>query len=102
VDTRCRSCNAPILWARTPKGRRIPIDIARREDGRIVLVHDQVREPPLAKVVDDAELEQLRRDHASRVRSGIEEPGPLRLFVVHFASCPDAREHRRPKKAAAR
>ena len=25
---RCRSCNAPIRWLRTERGRRIPVDAA--------------------------------------------------------------------------
>jgi hypothetical protein len=93
--TKCKSCNAHITWARTEKGKRMPIDLERREDGRIVLVHDLVREPPLVKVLTDEELEQERRHHAYRVKQGMEEDGPFRLFVSHSATCPDAGRHRR-------
>lgn len=80
---------------RTEKGKRMPIDLERREEGRIVLVHDLVREPPLVKVLSDEKLEQARRQHAYRVKQGMEEEGPFRLFVPHFATCPDAGRHRK-------
>lgn len=57
--TRCRSCNAKIIWFKTPAGKNMPVDA------------DTV-EP------DDEELELSRH-------------------VSHFASCPDAAKHRKPR-----
>lgn len=78
----------------------MPIDPERREDGRIVLVHGQVREPPLVKVLSDEELAEERRRHDYRVKHGMEEPGPFRLFVSHFATCPNAGRHRGRRRRA--
>ena len=39
---RCRSCDAPIEWAYTPKGSRIPLDPGTRPDGNINVDHDGI------------------------------------------------------------
>jgi hypothetical protein len=57
--TRCRSCNAKIIWFETPAGKRMPVDADTVE-------------------ADDTELDLDR--HQS-----------------HFASCPNADQHRRRK-----
>ncbi len=47
---RCRSCRAPIVWARTPAGRLMPLDPTPTDDGNVeiigglAVVHHQ---PPL-------------------------------------------------------
>ena len=65
--SRCRSCEAPIEWALTPKGARIPLDVGIRSDGNIV-VDDGV-----ARVVPAGEGDR----------------------VSHFATCRDAAKYRR-------
>jgi hypothetical protein len=80
--SRCSSCGAPILWARTERGKRIPLDrepfagddprglFVLRELGRGVV-------GPLALAVTPAAF--------------ADEP----RYRAHFASCPQAAEHRR-------
>ncbi len=34
----CRSCKAPIVWARTEHGRSIPVDPIARPDGNLELI----------------------------------------------------------------
>ena len=62
----CRSCDAPIIWALTERGRRIPLD-AVPTTGAILVPGT----PPTAKF------------------------GPV--YVSHFATCPNADQHRKPK-----
>lgn len=39
MDTgKCGSCGAAILWCRTAKGKRIPLDAVPRDDGNLVIV----------------------------------------------------------------
>lgn len=75
----CRSCQAPVKWARTEARKNMPLD------------------------VDPATGELLVASDGNVVVTGWE--GPLRLVRVvpagegqhrsHFASCPNAKEHRR-------
>jgi hypothetical protein len=65
---RCRSCEAPILWAETINGKRIPLDEAPVEDGRFVL--DETYDPPLAEYAKGGD--------------------PREKFTSHFATCAQA------------
>lgn len=71
---RCRSCDALIVWAMFASGRLMPLDAERVKGGRIVLV-------PSSKSTPRAEM--LPPD-----------PDAVR-YVSHFASCPNAAEHRK-------
>jgi hypothetical protein len=78
--TTCRSCGAEIIWARTERGSRMPMD-ARRVMG------------------NDKNLFVLRDHHSPE--------GPLAIaawgldwrsdphYRSHFATCPNADQHRR-------
>lgn len=74
MSDRCRSCRAPILWAVTEKGRRIPLDPEPRADGNLVL-HVQAMGSPLAVFAGSGHV-------------GIR-------YVSHFATCAHAAQHRR-------
>ncbi len=67
----CRSCGASIEWALTTNGARIPLDVDERPDGNLIL--------------DD--------DH----RAHTTPPGTGNR-VSHFATCPNASEHRHPSR----
>ena len=70
----CRSCGAPILWTKTRKGKNMPLDPKPDPEGRFVQI-----------LQDDHILA-----HFDRTRS---ERGPH--YQSHFATCPDADQHRR-------
>jgi len=74
----CASCRRPVIWTVTDKGKRMPVDAQPTPDGSIVLT------------VDKAE-----------VRSRIVEVkfrfGRTDLHTSHFARCPAADTHRRPR-----
>lgn len=76
----CRSCGAPMVWVLTRSGGHMPLDPEPSPRGNIVLElgpNDQT---------------------VSRVLRADEEPasGQLR-WLSHFATCPNAKEHRRQK-----
>lgn len=65
----CRSCKARIRWVKTEHGKQMPVDAEPVAGGNIEL-HDGV-----ARIVS---------------------PNPLvRRYISHFATCPDARSHRK-------
>lgn len=77
----CRGCGARIRWAVTEAGKRIPLDPEPRPDGN-VHVYDGV-----AYVLD---LDGLPlHDHRAH--------GDHRLYVSHFATCPQAASFRKKK-----
>lgn len=73
---RCRTCNAEIVWALTTNGRRIPLDVSPASNGNVALKPDGTCE-----VYSAAQL------------ASAQPRTPLRLS--HFATCPDAHQHRR-------
>lgn len=76
----CRSCGAPIVWAVTKNGRPMPVDPDPTAGGNLLLVLDpDPREPPLAR-------HPLTTDVP-----------PFVLHLSHFATCPNAAEHRKVK-----
>ena len=66
----CRTCQAPIIWAVTPSGRRMPLDAEPREGGNVT----------------------LRADGVAIVGG----EGAVR-YVSHFVTCPQAGQHRRTR-----
>jgi hypothetical protein len=91
VAKRCSSCAAPIFWAQLldEKGERI-----RRQDGRgwksipVNLGHD-----PKGNVVL---WDRKGQGIVGRVlRQGEAPPPGTKLRTSHFATCPDAKKHRK-------
>jgi hypothetical protein len=69
----CKSCGAPIRWAKTEAGKRIPLDPEPRPNGNL-LVQDGI--------------------------AYVHEPGDAtdfdqQYYVSHFATCPNADSHRK-------
>lgn len=80
ASTTCRSCDAPIRWARnvvTNKG--LPLDPDPVENGNLVLVD----------MGSDSEELTVRY-----VKRG-EDVGNAQRYQTHFVSCPDADNWRR-------
>lgn len=70
---RCRTCEAEIIWAASATtGKPMPMDAAPNPAGAFVIVTGKARK---ATVEDD----RLRRER----------------YTCHFATCPDADQHRR-------
>jgi hypothetical protein len=71
----CRTCGAPILWARTRKGNAAPMDAAPHEDGRFRLVKDE-----------GGQLEAV-----SIPREELDFVPARKRYRSHFSSCPQSR-----------
>lgn len=76
----CSTCGAPIEWARTIKaGKAIPLDSGTYANGNLEVVRRDDDGTPCVRVVPIAERRELARQ----------------LRRSHFATCPQADEHRR-------
>lgn len=76
----CRSCKAPVRWAVTDSGTAIPLDAEPVDGGNIRLAGARVPGgTPRAVIVPDARRAEFAGE----------------LYVAHFATCPDAGQHRR-------
>lgn len=75
MSARCRSCGAPIRWERTVNDKPIPLDPEPVETGNLA-------------IRDDGKL------YAISEGQGTLDLGVPR-YVTHFATCPNASEHRR-------
>lgn len=70
----CRSCGARITWLRTMAGKAVPVDEDPVPDGNIVVLGDS--------------------DTCQMLKKGEETTKPR--YISHFATCPQAREWRKP------
>lgn len=69
----CRSCGAPIYWAITRTGARMPVDAAPVADGNVLLA--------LRRSTGEIRAHVLRKH---------EEPDEGRnRYTAHHATCPD-------------
>lgn len=57
----CKTCKAPILWAKTENGKAVPLDAE-----------------PIKRFIEEGEVVKL-----------------VDTYVTHFATCPQADQHRR-------
>lgn len=74
---KCRSCNARVIWATTSTLKAMPVDPEPSADGNVVLEH-QGGGAYTARVLKKGEAHVGERHKA------------------HFATCPQAAQHRRP------
>lgn len=81
----CTSCGAPVVWTRTVAGRPIPLDPPLR---RGVASASAPEGPPRIAVVDDQGRTLQIVEHAE---------GDIVGRVSHFATCPNAAGHRKPR-----
>lgn len=73
----CRSCKAPIVWAISENGKWMPLDATPDPSGEWRLMGDTPRADyiPAERRVELAD----------------------QLLVAHWATCPHADQHRRPR-----
>jgi len=76
----CGSCGALIVWASTAHDKAMPVDAEPNPAGN-VLLHARPGRGPLAEVVPPGQLLM----------------GGGQLRTSHFATCPHADQHRRPR-----
>lgn len=80
MSSTCRSCGSPIRWAKTPSGKRMPLDVEPSRQGNVQL--GWVGGEEIAIVLG------RQADIAGCVVGGIP------LYLSHFATCPSAAQHR--------
>lgn len=84
---RCDTCGAPIFWSATISGKKMPIDAEPTPEGLLVIL------PPkddLPKSLGTAVDFRVGTDAVNKM---LAEGCPR--WTSHFATCPDAQEHRR-------
>jgi hypothetical protein len=74
----CLSCHAPIVWGVTGTGKRIPVDPDPVADGNLAIGPESV-----------PRIRYLQKDDTVRTSEW--------RGVSHFATCPDARLHRKSR-----
>ena len=78
--SRCRSCGAEILWVRTERGNKMPLDAKPVPgDGRNLFVLRDRNSPEGPLAIAAWGLNPYEDPH----------------YVSHFATCPNAAQHRR-------
>lgn len=83
MSATCDSCGARVIWTLTLKtGRSMPVDELPSEDGNVVLcLEEDGKGPPISRVLSKGEhVDATTARHKS-----------------HFATCPNAAQHRRPR-----
>ncbi len=86
----CRSCRAPIVWAETTQGRRIPLDAedmggwkapTPAPDGNVMATGSRL-DPKFGSVM------------IVQILGPGQAPAGETLYRSHFATCPQADAHR--------
>jgi hypothetical protein len=79
----CRSCDAGIFMAETPKAKMMPVDIVPDPDGLVVIGDRQLPDgtPIIERIESKGQLSMLMGDEER--------------YTSHFATCPDAEQWRR-------
>ena len=77
----CRSCDMPIKWVETEKGKPMPLDASPVDNGNITIEQSEARRGPVARVWGMPELIPAGEDR----------------YVSHFVTCVHADEHRKAK-----
>jgi hypothetical protein len=80
ASPRCSSCDAPILWAVTEAGKRMPLDYDEHEGGNVFLFR------PLPGSNQPWKCRVGRQDDPT--------PQFATRHFSHFATCPNADRHR--------
>jgi len=71
----CNSCKAQIRWLITTRGLKMPVDVQPSLFGNLQI------DEGIVSVLSDQEATIARRNGVN-------------LYVSHFATCPNAEEHR--------
>lgn len=89
--THCRDCGRDIVWARTNNGKPMPLEVPASDSGNVAALV-----PAQQRVGDDMALGlgTLAVVLAGDVLDEARERG-VRLYVSHFATCPNAAARRK-------
>jgi hypothetical protein len=83
ASSHCKSCGAVIVWAKTQAKKSIPLELTTNETG-----------PGRFYVSTNGTANPIREDATS---AAIRDTFEVEIiYQSHFASCPNAKQHRRP------
>jgi hypothetical protein len=74
----CRSCHAEIIWCRTARGKKMPLDAEPTSAGAFVIEHEDSNDPLTRRLPNDA----------AATYTGDR-------YEAHWATCPNADEYRK-------
>lgn len=77
-DAKCRSCQAPVRWVITAKGKRMPMDPTPVPDGNLWIDHIEGGMPVVNAVLTPDQV----------------PPNVVFRYVSHFVTCPDSKQWR--------
>jgi hypothetical protein len=80
MSSSCRSCKAPIVWARTEAGKNMPLDANPTTGAPAIFVDGNV------EITGHTGNQPLVKVHGTPADG---------LSRSHFASCPNRAQHRR-------
>ena len=81
---KCRSCGKPIIWVTmVASGKKNPLDSLPTPKGNVVLVPEGNGDT--ARVLNAEELKAAQAKEANY------------LYLSHFATCSQAKQHRKPR-----
>jgi hypothetical protein len=83
----CKSCGAPIFDAITTNGKRMPVNTMPKPEGRFTIRRD-IMGNFVAVYIDKHTLGMLEQH----------PDGKPDAYVSHFATCPNADQHRKPRR----
>jgi hypothetical protein len=84
---KCRSCKAWVVWALTATGRPMPVDAEPHPEGLLVL-----------ELGDTIRVRAANAEERTAVLPLLTHLRPeVKLFRSHFATCPNAVQHRKPR-----
>ena len=83
----CRSCGAEIIWIKMASGKNMPVD------AKPISYSENLH--PSAKGKD---ILTLVTEHGSIVRTVFDPGGDKVGYTSHFATCPNANQHRKREK----
>ena len=82
--SKCRSCGADIIWIKMASGKAMPCDAAK--------ISYSTALPPSAKGDD---VLTLVTDRGTVVQTVFDPAGDKHGYTSHFATCPNANQHRK-------
>lgn len=85
---RCRSCQATIVWIKTPTGKRMPCDTS-------LIIARLMPPAPGAHVLT---LVTARGEIVRGVESANPKAETVEGYWCHWSTCPDAAHHRRKER----
>lgn len=81
---KCRSCGAEIIWIRTASGKSMPCDAAGISYSEVLLPG-----------VKGNKILTLVTESGTIVRTEFDPAGDKIGYTSHFATCPNANQHRK-------